>query len=351
MNTNPNYEEIKRLVIDINVELEKANFKHAAKSLVDIWDGEKIAGYKINASFCPIPDDQDKHEKMLQEEFPELNDFEWRAKHVIQSHYMLQIVKCKDTSCCKEIRCNKLFDIIPQGFIPSPICINYDGKESLRDLRVDGQKANYDDKYMTFFENVILRSSKEYQVQSKLDFQCETLPFDYQLPSMTLRTLHNRTCETCGYYSTSMVNKAKHKAACHRISGNVSTDEVLATINETEKETLTDYFHDFDSSLTSETKLVAIRERNHRDDREVYCTYGMASAWVPFPLVPPKSMDDMRKVIKERRKQKKADRLNNEATKDTAGCESIPDFVNINTLENFWTLNMDVPLDHWRPWE
>eukprot|EP00122_Pirum_gemmata_P000525 Pgem_evm1s467 len=34
-----------------------------------------------------------------------------------------------------------------------------------------------------------------------------------------------------------------------------------------------------------------------------------------------------------------------------SGCKSIPDFVNINTLENFWTLNMDVLRDHWRPWE
>eukprot|EP00122_Pirum_gemmata_P005984 Pgem_evm1s5468 len=95
---------------------------------------------------------------------------------------------------------------------------------------------------MTFLENVILRSSKEYQLQNKLDFQCETLPFDYQLPN---------------------------------------------------------YFHDFDPSFACTTKLVAIRERNHRDDREVYCTYGMASVWVPFLLVPEKSMDDMRKAIKE----------------------------------------------------
>eukprot|EP00122_Pirum_gemmata_P007397 Pgem_evm1s6789 len=125
---------------------------------------------------------------------------------------------------------------------------------------------------------------------------CENLPFDYQLPSMTLRTLHNRTCETCGHFSTSIVNKAKHKASCHRISENVCTDDVLATIDETEKETLKDYFHDFDP--TRKTKVVAVRECNHRDDREVYCTYDMTSAWVPFALVPKASMGDMKKAIK-----------------------------------------------------
>eukprot|EP00122_Pirum_gemmata_P021296 Pgem_evm1s19848 len=76
----------------------------------------------------------------------------------------------------------------------------------------------------------------------------------------------------------------------------------------------------------------------------------MTSAWVPSVLVPRALMDDMRKAIKERKKQRKANRLNNEAAKDTAGCESIPDFFNIGTLESFWTLNMDMPQDHWRPW-
>eukprot|EP00122_Pirum_gemmata_P003442 Pgem_evm1s3113 len=80
---------------------------------------------------------------------------------------------------------------------------------------------------------------------------------------------------TCGYYSTSIVNKANE---------NVPTETLLNTLSETWKEKLEDYFHDYDKEST--TPLVTLRERGHHGDREVYCTYGVTSAWIPFPLVP-----------------------------------------------------------------
>ncbi|CAG7663759.1 unnamed protein product [Allacma fusca] len=45
---------------------------------------------------------------------------EWIWKHVQQSQYLLQIVKCKNISCCSPPRTN-LFDLLVDRFLPAPL--------------------------------------------------------------------------------------------------------------------------------------------------------------------------------------------------------------------------------------
>ena len=68
----------------IDIELEKKNFFHASQVLADIWSHTVIEGYKVNS--LPVG-----------KEFtpPEVSP-SWAARHVQQSRYALQVVKCQD---------------------------------------------------------------------------------------------------------------------------------------------------------------------------------------------------------------------------------------------------------------
>ena len=45
---------------------------------------------------------------------------EWKACHVGQSQYFLQIVKCEDPKCCSSFQSSYL-KVIPKRFLPPPL--------------------------------------------------------------------------------------------------------------------------------------------------------------------------------------------------------------------------------------
>ena len=47
---------------------------------------------------------------------------EWKSKHVRESQYFLQIVKCKDSKCCSPFRSNYL-KVIKDRFLTPPISV------------------------------------------------------------------------------------------------------------------------------------------------------------------------------------------------------------------------------------
>jgi hypothetical protein len=59
-----------------------------------------IDDYPVVANYIDPPEmPRDEHRADNLEE-------SWKAKHVRQSQYLIQIVKCPDNTCCKEFRTN-----------------------------------------------------------------------------------------------------------------------------------------------------------------------------------------------------------------------------------------------------
>ena len=101
----------------IDSELEITNFEAAGKIHAEIWSESIIDNHPVAASYTSPPEKE--HSKVLFHKTEE-----WKAKHVRQSQYMLQIVKCS----CKQWRINYL-EVFPQRFLPAqvPIGISENG--------------------------------------------------------------------------------------------------------------------------------------------------------------------------------------------------------------------------------
>ena len=70
----------------------------------------------------------------------------WKASHVRQSQYFLQIVKCLDENCCLSFRSSYL-KVVPQKFSPPPIPIVH----TLNGI--EWAKDDKDATYLSLFQN------------------------------------------------------------------------------------------------------------------------------------------------------------------------------------------------------
>ena len=78
-------------------DLERQNFEKAGQILAEVWSNTTIDSHPVYAVFV-------SNESVNP---PKLGD-EWISKHVLQSQYTLQIIKCHD-SCCKLVYTAKAF--------------------------------------------------------------------------------------------------------------------------------------------------------------------------------------------------------------------------------------------------
>ena len=87
-----NHLDAKGVTIDQDLVLK--NFQFAGRTLVEIWSSLVIDGNPVVAEF-------------IEEEAPvivETKSEEWKACHVRQSQYFLQIVNCTDKKCCSSFK-------------------------------------------------------------------------------------------------------------------------------------------------------------------------------------------------------------------------------------------------------
>ncbi|XP_065670960.1 uncharacterized protein LOC136089186 isoform X1 [Hydra vulgaris] len=101
--------------------MEKANFAKAGEVLAQIWSSTVIDGFKTKAEYI-----KPNSEKCVQLKY---FGAEWDAKHVRESQYFFQIVKCNDQKFCGHCR-SSLFHLIPTGFLPPPISL-FQGEDGL----------------------------------------------------------------------------------------------------------------------------------------------------------------------------------------------------------------------------
>nr|CAH7729764.1 unnamed protein product [Callosobruchus chinensis] len=59
-----------------------------------------------------------KYVEADEQDVPEFPDIKWYSEHVRESQYLLQIVKCKNTECCRPR--SGLFRLLDNRFLPPP---------------------------------------------------------------------------------------------------------------------------------------------------------------------------------------------------------------------------------------
>ena len=148
-----------------------------------------------------------------------IKDEVWRAKHIRESQYLLQIVKCDDVNCCS-LKRSSLFRVIKDGFLPPPIPIKQT-KNGLSFCENPVSPSCTDNptgctgKYISLFQN--LSMGRAMLPESALQrFLLET-PYDYSCPSMKTQ-LSSRFCHVCGRYFGSKSSFDLHSHQLHNNS-------------------------------------------------------------------------------------------------------------------------------------
>ena len=123
--------------IDINLEIK--NFKAAGKILAEIWSESVIDNHPVVASYTSITGKE--HDEVVFHKSEE-----WKAQHVRQSQYMLQIIKSSDSSCCKPWRINYPM-LFPKRFLPAAVPIS----TSDNGLKIDPKKGSFRSLFQSFY--------------------------------------------------------------------------------------------------------------------------------------------------------------------------------------------------------
>ena len=180
----------------IDEDLEKKNFFKAAETLSEIWSNTIIDGYPVECKAVP-----------LNKEFvPPQPSAMWVSKHVRQTRYSLQIVKCLNKECCTPFATNWL-SVFPGRFPPFPAVHRYGvtGVEAVEPLEYfrDG-KLEFSSLQQRLLVKVKPVAAEEF----------EQIPFDLYCPSMHEK-LKNGICEECDSYWPRKAAKDRHRE-CHK---------------------------------------------------------------------------------------------------------------------------------------
>lgn len=141
-------------------------------------------------------------------------DSNWIDKHVRQSQYVLQILKCQDTNCCKPRR-SSLFKFLPETGLPAPLPLN----QSIEGLKISDVKGA--DSFVSLFISLALRDTVESE-----NFE-HNIPYDTFCPSVKSK-LNDRTC-VCGRYYSSIAAMKRHlkNSGCKKSVKNIKPKSVL----------------------------------------------------------------------------------------------------------------------------
>ena len=195
-----NHLDAKGVTVDEDLELK--NFEYAGRTLAEIWSGLVIDGNPVIAEF--IEDDAPVILGTKSEE--------WKACHVRQSQYFLQIVKCKDPKCCSSFQSSYL-KVVPQRFLPPPLPVVHTRNG------IKWAKVNKDTTYLSLYQNISLQNALM-PTQATKKFP-KGIPYDYSCPSVDQDMIKRRMCSHCGLYFSSLKAKSLHEASCRVTGGRI----------------------------------------------------------------------------------------------------------------------------------
>lgn len=170
----------------VNVDLEKSNFEFAGKVLAEIWSTMNIDGHPVHATYV----------NSGEPELPVEEHIKWYSDHVRESQYLLQIVKCKNETCCLRPR-SGIFKILKSRYLPPPAKMN----QTSHDLIVSDEGE---------FLDLSLRLALDLEISSAFI----QLPYDYFCPTVKPK-LSKRICQVCGHYNASNKSADRHRKNIH----------------------------------------------------------------------------------------------------------------------------------------
>ena len=178
----------------IDEKLELQNFKYAGEILAELWSKMVIDGHPVVAEFIKDP----------QSEVSIIKSEVWRANHVRESQYFLQIVKCTDVACCSPFQSSYL-KVIKDRFLPPPIPVVYSQNG------IEWAKDDKEASHLSLFQNIALQASLTPK-QAIKKFP-KGIPHDYSCPS-TKDVLTGRLCYHCGLYFGRIKSNVNHSSYC-----------------------------------------------------------------------------------------------------------------------------------------
>jgi hypothetical protein len=185
----------------VDEELELKNFAEAGKVLASIWTGVEIDNYPVLASYIPPAASTET------DTVPAAGQ-KWRAAHVRESQYCLQVVRCNDLDCCLPWR-SSLHHLLPCRFLPNPAPAKHTG-EGIVTSDADAPA------FLPLFINLQLNSM--IQQEKTRDFIVP--PYDLHCPSVE-PYLRKRCCSVCGIYHASIKSATSHTNECHKAAPNM----------------------------------------------------------------------------------------------------------------------------------
>ena len=190
----------------IDVPLEKKNFYAAMDVVSEVWSESLIDNYPVTCK--PV----DIGSKFI----PEEPEAKWIARHVVQSRYNVQIVKCLDRSCCEEFKTN-WNQVFPSRFIPPTVPCKFGSKglevveisEYKEDLKLEKPKFRFATLQQRLMHNLTSTEARKSQTGIK-----RPPPFDAYCPSMMANNYIDKcVCPDCGTCWPSAAAKDRHRKA------------------------------------------------------------------------------------------------------------------------------------------
>ena len=126
----------------IDEELELPNFEYAGEILAELWSKLVIDYHPVIAEFVR---DETSETTITKSE-------EWKANHVRESHYLLQIVKRTDKACYYHFQSSYL-KIMKDRFLTPPLPIVYSS------TGIERAKDDKETSYLSLFQNIELNGS------------------------------------------------------------------------------------------------------------------------------------------------------------------------------------------------
>ena len=181
----------------IDVTLEKKNFFPCFTSISRYLVAYSDDGYKVDCTALPMG-----------KEFtpPEVSP-SWAARHVQQSRYALQIVKCQNRNCCEPFKTNWI-SFFPERFVPFPACHKYEesGLEAVEPKDYFQNQKSY--KFAPLHQRLLAK------VKPQVSINYAIVPFDMYCPSLDGKR-EQGICKKCGAYWPSQGAMIRHRK-CHR---------------------------------------------------------------------------------------------------------------------------------------
>ena len=182
----------------VDDELEKANFAFAGRTLSEVWGGMTIDSHPVVSEYIE-PDNSEMNHGDLR-----IVSIQWRAKHVRESQYCTQVVKCTDPGCCRPVR-SLIFNLLSSRFLPPPIPL----MQTSEGLKAPEPESQIGSKFTSLFLAMVVKQD----VLPRCLTGYQAMPFDAYCPSVQ-SVLMRRICKKCGLYHASMTSLKAHTRVC-----------------------------------------------------------------------------------------------------------------------------------------